>query len=125
MAAKYPVVINGEDFGQMVECDSYETSVQVVYSEVVTTMDGVDHTKQLRLRGVFSAAFNPQTAANTAKLCKALLASPVQVQYHCLQRDEDVSAKMIVDSVTSQYLARVLCGGKKWNETRPITLKEL
>lgn len=109
----------------MVECDSYETSVEVVYSEIVTTMDGVDHTNPLRLRGVCSVAFNPQTASNTAKLCRTLVSSPVQVQYHCLQRDVDVIATMIVDSVTTQYLSRILLGGKKWNETSPITLREL
>lgn len=125
MAAKYPVDINGVSFGQMVECDSYVTSVQKVYSETITTMDGVDHVVVIRTRGTLTVKFNPQTDANTAKLCTALLSSPLQVRYHCLQRNVDVYANMIIDGVTSQYLSRVLYMGQKWNETESITFKEL
>lgn len=125
MVTKYPLEINGVDFSHMVERDSYVTSIHVVYSDTITTMDGVDHVAAIRNRGVLTVKFNPQTSANTAKLCTALLKCPLQVRYHCLQRDMDVYATMIIDSVSSQYLSRVLYMGQKWNETKSITFKEL
>lgn len=125
MATKYPLEINGVDFSQMVERDSYETSVQKVYSAAVTTMDGVDHVEPLRNRGTLTVKFNPQTAANTAKLCEVLLESPLHVLYHCLQRNTDVYANMIIDGVSSRFLSRVLYAGQEWNETESIKFKEL
>lgn len=125
MAIKYPYIIDGEDFRDMVECDSYETTVEIVYSDVVTTMDGVDHTEAIRKKGVVIASYNPQTAERTAKLCKALLNSPVEVRYHCLVRDVDVLATMIIDGVTARHLSRILLGKKKWNEIGTVTLREL
>ncbi len=125
MATKYPLEINGVDFSQMVERDSYNTSVQKVYSKTVTTLDGVDHVAPLRDRGLLTVKFNPQTAANTAKLCAALLESPLVIRYHCLQRNADVHANMIIDSVSSRFLSRVLYAGQEWNETESIKFKEL
>lgn len=123
--AKYRLEINGVDFSDMVEIDSYSTSRTAVYSEKVTTMDGVDHVVPLRHRGTLTVGLNPQTSANTVRLCNALTASRLDVIYHCLQRDVDVSAQMVLDSISSQHLGRVKYLGQRWNETSPITLQEL
>lgn len=122
---KYLVEINGKEIGQMVEIDSYSTSLDPVYGDSVTTMDGVEHVAIIRYRGTVKFALNPRTDASTAEICALLLESPLQVRYHCLQRNTEVLARMKINSLSAQYLGRVRYGGRKWNEIPAITLKEL
>lgn len=117
--------INNTDYSNMVERDSYQTSLEPVYAETIQTMDGVNHTALLRTRGSIRLRFNPQTDSDTAALCSALLAAPCEVQYRCLQRDVDVTALMVVDTISAQYLSRCLYLGDEWNQIESITLTEL
>ncbi len=122
---KYKVQIDGVDFSHMVERDSYSTALEIVYSASVQTMDGITHTAPIRTRGSLSLGFNPQTSEDTRALCTALLKSPVEVLYYCLQRGEEVYATMMIDSVSATYLSRCLAFGQKWNDLQAITLQEL
>lgn len=122
---KYTLVVNGADIADFVERDSYRTTLYPVFSEAVQTLDGVGHTALLRKKGELSARFNPRTAADTAIICAALLNAPCEVQYHCLQRNADVTALMTIDSVSALYLSRCLYCGQKWNDIDSITLTEL
>ena len=117
--------INNTDYSSYVERDSYSTAVTPVYSETITTLDGVDHKALKRLKGKVSVQLNPQTAANTAAICADLLSSPVEVQYHCLQRNVDITANMAVDNVSADFLSRCLYLGSSWNTLQTITLTEL
>lgn len=122
---KYQVIVNGLDITSVIDADSYETSLEPVYGESVTTMDGVEHTTVLRNRGNLSFGFNSLTVEKTAEVCTALLSLPAKVTYHCLQRHAEVIATMKLDSVSAQHLSRVRFGGARWNELGAITFKEL
>ena len=117
--------VNNTDYSGYVERDSYSTSVIPVYSDSITTLDGVEHKTLKRLKGRLNITLNPQNAANTALICSDLLSSPVEVQYHCLQRNVDVTANMAVDTVSADFLSRCLYRGESWNGLESITLTEL
>ena len=119
------LIVNSVDLSKYVERDSYETSLAPVYGETVQTLNGVEHTALLRLKGAIKVGLNPQTASDTATICTALLNSPCQVIYHCLQRNADVSAQMKVNSITATFLSRCLMYGADWNDVEDITLTEL
>ena len=50
MVHKYTLIINGFDCTDMVERDSYSTSLFPVTVPMITTMDGVDHTRIIRYK---------------------------------------------------------------------------
>jgi hypothetical protein len=117
--------VNNVNLAGMVERDSYTTSLEPVYADTIKTMDGVNHTALLRTRGSIRVRFNPQTDSDTATICAALLSTPCEVQYRCLQRDVDVTALMVVDTLSAQFLSRCLYLGDEWNQMEDITLTEL
>lgn len=121
----YTLTINGVDFTAMVERDSYKTAKIPVFSETVTTMDGVDHLVLLRHKGSCSFEFNPQTAAQTKIACDALLTKPCTVRYFNLQSNTYENASMTLDEQSAQFLSRCLSRGFRWNQMEPITLTEL
>lgn len=122
---RYQIIVNDLDISKMIDADSYETSLEPVYGDSVTTMDGVEHITVLRNRGTLSFGFNSLTAEKTAEVCAALLAIPAKVQYRCLQRNIDVIATMRPDDVSAQHLYRARFGGARWNELGSITFTEL
>lgn len=122
----YPFELDDVDFSHMVERDSYSTELEPVFSSETVTMDKTIHKRLVRNRGYVTVGLNPQTAADTAALCNALLKCPIMVKYHCLQRHMDVYAQMALDNtLTASYLSRCLYRGEKWNEVKSITLMEL
>lgn len=125
MAIKYTLIINGFDATEMVERDSYSTSLFPVSVPMITTMDGVDHTRIIRYKARLNVSLNPQTAEQAAALTAALMVSPMEVQFHCLQRDTDITAKMILDEISADYLSRCLAFGKKWIQPDDLTFTEL
>lgn len=121
----YRFKAGGLDLAPYVERDSYATTVTPVFTDSVTTMDGVDHYSLLRLRGSVTVKLNPQSAAATALICAALLQHPVTVEYFCLQRQAVVVASMRAPAQTAQFLSRCLAGGQCWMQAANITLEEL
>ncbi len=121
----YTVTINGVDFTSMIERDSYQTSRIPIYSERITTIDGVDHIVMLRNKGAMSFSLNPQTAAQTEAAYNALIQQPCEVNYYNLQAQEYQSAYMITDRQTAEYLSRCQYKGLRWNQMGPITFEEL
>lgn len=122
----FPFELDGISFSRMVERDSYSTDLEPVYSDETVTMDKTIHKRLVRNRGYLTVGLNPQTAADTAALCNALLKCPISVKYHCLQRHMDVYAQMVLDNtLTASYLSRCLYRREKWNEVESITLMEL
>ena len=125
MAIKYTLIVNGFDLTDMVERDSYSTSLYPVTVPMITTMDGVDHTRIIRYKARLNVSLNPQTVEQAALITAALLDSPLTVQFHCLQRNEDITAKMIIDELSADYLSRCLAYGQKWVELDDLTFTEL
>lgn len=125
MAHKYTLTVNGFDLTDMVERDSYSTSLFPVTTPIITTMDGIDHTRLIRHKARVQVSLNPQTAEQTALLTAALMTSPMTVQFHCLQRNMDVTATMIIDEISADYLSRCLALGQKWMELDDLTFTEL
>ena len=121
----YTLTINGVDFTEMVERDSYKTDTVPVFSERFTTMNGVDHTALIRNKKTISFEFNPQTAGQTKIACDALLTQPCTVRYFNLQSNTYENASMTLDEQSAQYLSRCLSRGLRWNQMDPITLTEL
>ena len=85
---KFPLVVNGVDLTDMVERDSYETTIDPVIGASVTTMDGVDHVAVIRYKGEIRVSLNPKTEAEVQTAMAALMVQPMEVYYHCLQRNE-------------------------------------
>lgn len=125
MAFKYTLIVNGFDLTDMVERDSYSTSLFPVAVPTITTMDGVDHTRIIRHKARLNVSLNPQTAEQSALLTAALMVSPMTVQFHCLQRNQDITAKMILDEISADYLSRCLALGQKWFQIDDLTFTEL
>lgn len=121
----YTLTINGVDFTSMVERDSYQTRKIPVYSDSVTTLDGVTHVVLIRNKGEIEFDFNPQNAEKTAEACSALLMMPCEVYYFDLLTQDYVYANMVIDQQSAQYLSRCLYRGEKWNQMESIVLTEL
>lgn len=125
MVHKYTLIVNGFDLTDMVERDSYSSALLPVEVPMITTMDGVDHTRIIRYKSRVSVSLNPQTAEQAALLVSALMVSPMSVQFHCLQRNDDITARMIIDEISADYLSRCLAYGQKWIQLDDLTFTEL
>lgn len=121
----YTLTINGVDFTDKIERDSYMTKKIPVYSDSIVTMDGITHVTNLRNKSEISFALNPQNATVTAMLCTALLTMPCEVYYFSLQTQTYELKNMIIDSQSAEYLSRCLYRGERWNQMDSITLTEL
>ena len=126
----YRFKASGVDLASYVERDGYTTAVTPVFTDKVTTMDGVDHCSLLRLRGSVTVKLNPQSDTAAARICAALLQHPVTVEYFCLQRQAVVVASICQNrcnppAQTAQFLSRCLAGGQRWVQAKSITLEEL
>ena len=121
----YRFKASGVDLAPYVERDGYTTAVTPVFTDKVTTMDGVDHCSLLRLRGSVTVKLNPQSATNAARISAALMGHPVEVEYFCLQRQAIVVANMRAPAQTAQFLSRCLAGGQQWLQPETIALEEM
>lgn len=121
----YTLTINGTDFTNYVERDSYTTAKVPVYTSEVVTLDGVSHYVNLRNKNRITFELNPVNATKTATLCNALLVQPCTVYFYSLQTQSYVTATMSLDSHSAEYLSRCLYQGKAWNQLAAITLTQL
>lgn len=121
----FNLTINGVDFKPFIRWDSYSTRKIPVYSQTVTTIDGVEHKTLIRNRGELSFSLNPQNATNTLALASALLTQPCTVNYFSLQTQQYEGAIMALDGQSAEYLVRCKFQGEKWNKFDSITLTEL
>ena len=60
-----------------------------------------------------------------AELSAELLKWPLEVKYHCLQRNIDVYAKMRPNALTANHLSYCHYMGGKWVQIGDIELEEL
>lgn len=125
MGYKYPVRINGTDITGYIVPGSYSTSVIPVYSDAVTTMDGVTHVELIRTKHTITFALNPVSNDQTAALFAQLRAGKVQVEYTALDSGNEEIGTFQLDAVSASYLYGVTAKGKRWNSIQDITLTEL
>lgn len=111
--------INGADFSRHVHKYGYQTDRQPVYAAQFTDLSGVDHNIPLRWKGVLTVTLNPMTEAQSARMCAALAAYPLEVTYHSFQLGKDVTEAMTV-STMSRSLA-LKRGAVRWHEGGTIT----
>lgn len=97
--SKYPVKINGEDFTDLFHRRGYMTDRQPVYAGTYTDLDHIDHYVVKRWRGFFAGTTNDLTADDAARLCAALLTSPVQLTYHSFQLGKVVTETMALEEM--------------------------
>ena len=121
----YTYTINGTDFSDYVDRDTYTTGLIPVYGEKITTLDGVDHVTVLRHKGVISHGLNALTQTELKTLAATLVNAPLTVSYYCQQRGEVVTAKMLPNEQTARRLVDCLYGNDTWHEVGNITLTEL
>ena len=121
----YTLRINGVDFTQYVERDSFQTRKIPVYSESVVTLDGVTHVALLRNKGEITFEFNPQNADTMTECATALLSQPCEVYYWSLQTQRYETVYMTINQQAAQYLSRCLYRGQRWSQAESVTLTEL
>lgn len=122
---KYLFKLNGVDFSNYVDAKGYKTTVTPVFSNTITTLDGVGHTALVRYKGSLSISLNALKASDVKNIAMALMNAPVEVAYHCIQRNADVIARMVPDAVTARFLPYCIYGNQDWNVVDEITLVEL
>ncbi len=99
MSVPYTFLINGHSYASQVKKYSYQTDRVPVETERITTMDGIDHVRVIRYRGILRVEINPQTEANFKTLCDDLGSGVMTVKYHCLQTNSDVTQRMTVEGM--------------------------
>lgn len=93
----YTFSINGTSFSGKVQRYGYKTSYMPVYSEVVTTLDKVDHSVIIRWRHGLEVILNPMSEADLKALQTALAGSSVaSVTFSSLQLESDVTCNMVL-----------------------------
>ena len=126
MVSKYTLIINDYDATNLVERDSYSTSLNPVKSDKITTMDGVDHCTVIRYKGSLEVKLNPQDQDTVTALCTALMTQPCQVQYYNIQKGTLVTSTMMIDNIPSaDFLSRCLANGLKWHQLDKLKLTEM
>lgn len=118
-------IVNGEDFSDVVERDSYETAVVPVMTSPVVTMDGVSRCRKLRDQHSLTIGINPQSAGRYREFCAAVLNTPCVITFTLRQSGSDVTDTMTVDSVTAQYMSRCMAYGLQWDRPGGITFTQL
>lgn len=125
MAYKYPVKISGTDITGFIVPGSYTTNLIPVYSEAVTTMDGIDHVSLIRVKHSISFSLNPVPDDRMDPLFALLRSGTVSVEYVPLDSGTAQIGTFRLDEMSVSYLYGVVCQGKRWNSIQPLTLVEL
>lgn len=98
--------VNGVSFARLVHKNGYRTYLDPVYSGEVTTLDGVRKAALKRYRGTLHVTLNDLDEDDSAQLCAALLADPLEVTYHSFQRNADVTERMWLEGYAREQLMR-------------------
>ena len=122
---KYSTIINGVDISEFIENDSYKTSVSNIMSRTITTIGGVDYAAKLRERYTVRFKLRAISAENLAMVSALILDAPIEFYGRILQKNANVSAMMIPDAITSQYLSEFVYGGIDWNNSEEIVLTSM
>lgn len=121
---EYDVTINGMAVKRLVSKYGYETGLEPVEGQAVTTLDTVDHLAVVRWRNTALLQFNPMDLDTLGDLMTAIkIRTPVEVKLYSLQLHEYVKCRMRCEAVSNR--PTLLTSGKKIVEGFQITLTEL
>lgn len=104
MSRKYPFLLNGVDFSDVIHKYGYTTDRTPVYSAQWVDLSGVTHSVKLREKGQLSVTLNDIEAERSLELCRHLRKPDLQVTYHSFQTGETVSERMRIDSMPRSLL---------------------
>ena len=96
--------IGGTDFSSYITKYGYATAYTPIYFDSVTTMDGVEHVAVIRYGGALTVQLRPLTALQWATLKGKLTDGILTVKYTCLQRNQDVTASMKLDTMSAELV---------------------
>lgn len=111
--------VNGTDFSALVHKNGIRTYLEPVYSGEITTLAKVRRRSLKRWRGILHVTLNDLAEKDSAALCAALMAYPLQVRYYCWQRRQVVTEAMSLDPFAREQLLRD--AGERW--IAGVTLK--
>lgn len=116
--------INGVDFSDIVEKNSYHTE-RTPITQSVTTIDGVEHIAIIREVDSLSFKTNPLTQDRYKTLCDQMRNGFCTVRYTHLQVGAVLVEQMKYDAATAGYLADCKYLNKKWVQPGPIQFIQL
>lgn len=98
--------VNGVSFAHLVHKNGIRTYLTPVYSGEITTLNGVRKAALLRYRGELHVTLNDLDEDDSADLCAALLAEPLQIGYFSFQRNTEVTEQMRLEPYAREQLMR-------------------
>ena len=116
MSFPYTFKIDGVDFSDIIMKYGYRTAYEPIYTDRITTLDGVDHTAIIRWRNGVTIPVRPLERTRLIQLTNALKAGIPTITFTSLQQGTDVTASMTMDDYTLELLlqnaSRLLLGGE-------------
>lgn len=109
MSLSYPYTfqVNSTDLKSYVLPYGYNTSYEPVYSDTITTLDGVDHSVILRWRHKLTVQLKPLSESNLSTIQTALGGATVaSVKFSSLQRNTDVTVNMVLDPSSADIVLK-------------------
>lgn len=103
----YTFTVNSTDLSSYVLRYGWNTSYTPVYSETVTTMDGVNHNIIVRWKHGLTVQLKPLTESQLSSIQTALGGSTVaSVTFSSLQKNTSVTANMVLDPSSAELLLK-------------------
>ena len=116
MSFPYTFKINGVDFSDIIMRYGYQTAYEPIYTDRITTLDGVDHTAIIRWRNGVTIPVRPLERTRLIQLTNALKAGIPTITFTSLQQGTDVTASMTMEDYSLELLlhnaSRLLLGGE-------------
>ena len=115
MSFPYTFEINGVDFSDIIMKYGYKTAYEPIYTDTVTTLDGVDHTAIIRWKNGLTIPVRPLQNVRIGQLTTALRQGIPSITFTSLQKGSDITAVMKMDDYTAELVlqnaSRLLLGG--------------
>lgn len=104
---------------------TYDARAEVVYSDVVETMDGTEHAVKKRIRYAITAGLIPMTASEIAPLYAAIDAGIISVTFTDENTNTTRNANMRVTSNIGAAFALHSITGNNYYKGAELELREL
>ena len=115
MSFPYTFKINGIDFSDIIMKYGYKTAYEPVYTDVITTLDKVDHTAIVRWKNGITIPVRPLENVRIGQLTTELRKGIPTITFTSLQKGSDVTATMKMDDYSAELVlqnaSRLLLGG--------------
>lgn len=104
---------------------TYDVRAEVVYSEVIETLDGAEHATKKRMRYTITAGLIPMTAAQIAPMYTAISAGIIPVTFTDENTNTTRNASMRVTSNLGAAFALRSVTGSDYFKGAELELREL